>query len=222
MSEQRLQRKLVAWWALVGSLSVLLFVANESSDEPPDDDTLYQYETGLASIPYYLLLLGLVAWISGGLDRREAFGLRRPASWRRAAWLAVGVFVAMWVVAGVLDELLGAGEEQGLDPRQITTDDIPAFLLSALVLALIGPIVEELTFRGLGFHLLSQFGDWAAIVVTGLAFALAHGIVEGIPVFFVIGAALAFVRARTGSIYPAMVMHCVFNGIQLIVGAAAG
>jgi membrane protease YdiL (CAAX protease family) len=39
-------------------------------------------------------------------------------------------------------------------------------------------------------------------------------------VFFVIGAALAFVRSRTESIYPAMLMHGTFNAIQLIGGAA--
>jgi membrane protease YdiL (CAAX protease family) len=220
MSEQRLQRKLIGWWVLIGSVSVALFVAQETSDAPPADDTIYRYETSLLSAPYYVLILGLVLWIASGIDWREAFALRRPPSWKQAGLLTAGVFVAMWIVAGALDRVFGAGEEQGLDPRQITTGDIPPFVLSALALAVVGPIVEELTFRGLGFHLLSQFGDVAAIVVTSLAFALAHGIVEGIPVFFVIGAALAFVRSRTASIYPAMLMHGVFNGVQLIGGAA--
>jgi membrane protease YdiL (CAAX protease family) len=220
MSEQRLQRKLIGWWVLVGSLSVALFVAQETSDAPPADDTLYRYETAVVSAPYYLLMLAIVLWIASGLDRRGAFGLRRPDSWRRAGLLAAGIFVVMWVVAGALDQLFGAGEAQGLDPRQITLGDVPAFALSAVVLVGLGPIVEELTFRGLGFHLLSQFGHAAAIVVTSLAFALAHGIIEGIPVFFVIGAALGFVRSRTASIYPAMLMHGVFNAIQVALGAA--
>ncbi len=34
-----------------------------------------------------------------------------------------------------------------------------------------------------------------------------------------IGAALAFVRSRTGSIYPAMLMHGAFNGTQMLLGA---
>jgi membrane protease YdiL (CAAX protease family) len=219
MTEKVLHRKLVWWWVLVGSLSVLIFIGQETSDEPPPD-TLYQYTTALLNIPYYLLLLGLVLLIAVGLDRREAFALKRPESWRRAGLLALGVFVAMWITAAALEQFLRAGEEQGLDPRQITSGDVPPFLLSALVIAVLGPIVEELTFRGLGFYLLSQFGDLAAIVVTSFAFALAHGIVAGIPVFFVIGAALAFVRSRTGSIYPAMLMHGSFNAIQLIGGAA--
>lgn len=219
-NEQVLQRKLLYWWILVGGLSVLIFVSRETSDSRPSDETLYQYSTGVATTPYYLLLLSFVLLIARGLDLREAFALRRPASWRRAALLALGAFVVMWITAGALEQLFRAGEEQGLDPRQITTADVPPFLVSAIALALLGPVVEELTFRGLGFYLLSQFGALAAIVVTSLAFALAHGIVAGIPVFFVIGVGLAFVRSRTDSIYPAMIMHGVFNTIQLIGGAA--
>lgn len=214
-----MSRRLLGWWVLVGSLSLLLFVGQETADDPPDD-TLYRWDTGVLNIPFFLLILGLLLVIAAGIDRREAFGLTRPRSWPRAAGLIAALFIPMWVVAGVIDRLVGAGEEQGLDPRQITADDVAPFILNAFVLAGLGPIVEELTFRGLGFHLLSQFGDAAAIVVTSLAFALAHGIVEGIPVFFVIGAALGIVRSRTGSIYPAVLMHGIFNAIQLAGGAA--
>ncbi len=97
---------------------------------------------------------------------------------------------------------------------------VHAIALSALAVAVVAPIAEELTFRGLGVSLLSHLGSWVAIAVTGLAFALAHGIVEGIPVFFVIGAALAYLRVRTGSILPAILVHAVFNGVQLGIGVS--
>jgi membrane protease YdiL (CAAX protease family) len=126
----------------------------------------------------------------------------------------------MWVIAAILEQIFHAGEEQGLDPEQLTVDRVPPFLVNLALAAIVVPVVEELIYRGIGFTLLAQFGDIAAIVVTGIAFALAHGIVEGIPVFFVIGAALGIVRSRTGSIYPCMVMHGVFNGIQVVLGAA--
>jgi membrane protease YdiL (CAAX protease family) len=82
----------------------------------------------------------------------------------------------------------------------------------------VGPVVEELTFRGIGFFLLAQFGQVAAILVTAVAFALTHGILQGLPVFFIIGVALAFVRSRTDSIYPSIVMHAAFNTIGVIGG----
>jgi hypothetical protein len=217
--EQAIQRRLAFWWLLVGSLAVLSFSARAASDEDPAPDAFYQYETAGVGVVYYALLVGIAIAIGSGLGTRDAFGLRRPESWKRAALIALGAFVAMWLIAGSLDQIFGAGEEQGLDPPRITTPDVPPFLLNLAFIAVVVPVVEELVYRGLGFRLLMQLGAWAAILVTAFAFALAHGILEGIPVFFVIGVALGFVRNRTGSVYPAMLMHGTFNGMQAILGA---
>jgi membrane protease YdiL (CAAX protease family) len=220
MSEQRLQRKLIGWWLLVGSIAVLTFGGRAASDSEPARDTFYRYETAAFGVVLYLVLLSFALLIASGLDLREAFALRRPASWGRAALVALGAFVGMWIVAAILEQIFHAGEEQGLDPERLTVDRVPPFLVNLALAAIVVPVVEELIYRGIGFRLLAQFGDIAAIVVTAIAFALAHGIVEGVPVFFVIGAALGVVRSRTGSIYPAMLMHGVFNGIQVVLGAA--
>jgi uncharacterized protein len=220
VSEQRLQRKLLAWWILVGSIAVLTFGSRAASDSEPARDTFYRYDTAAFGLVLYVLLLSLVLLIAMGLDVRDALGLRRPASWRRAGLVTLGTFAAMWVIAAALEQIFHAGEEQGLDPERLTVDRVPPFVLNLLLAAIVVAVVEELIYRGIGFTLLAQFGDTAAIVVTAFAFALAHGIVEGVPVFFVIGAALGFVRSRTGSIYPAMVMHGAFNGMQVVLGAA--
>ena len=220
MSERVMQRKLLWWWVLVGAIAVFSFAGQAASDNGPDREVFYRYETVAVGVVLYLLLLSFALLIAAGLDVRDAFALRRPASWRRATVIAVGSFFAMWLAAGVLEQIFHAGEEQGLDPRQLSVDVLPAFLLNLVLAAVIVPVVEELLYRGIGFTLLVQFGDLAAIAVTAFAFALAHGIVDGIPVFFAIGAALAFVRSRTKSIYPCMLMHGAFNGIQVILGAA--
>jgi uncharacterized protein len=220
MSERAMQRRLIWWWVLVGSIAVFSFAGRAASDDAPDNEAFYRYDTVAVGLVLYLLLFSFALLIATGLDLREAFALRRPASWGRAALTALGAFVAMWVLAAILEQLFHAGEEQGLDPKQLSTDLLPPFLLNLVLAAVIVPVVEELIYRGLGFTLLAQFGDLAAIFMTAIAFALAHGIVEGIPVFFVIGAALAFVRSRTNSIYPSMIMHGTFNGIQVILAAA--
>jgi membrane protease YdiL (CAAX protease family) len=213
----RVQRRLLAWWALVGTLSVLAFSASAAGSEPVQD-ALYRYETAIVGLFFYLLVLGVILWISAGFDRRHAFALRRPSSWSRAIWISLGLLVVLLVVAAALEPIFGAGEEQGLDPTGWDPDRAPAFVLNFILTAIIAPIVEELMFRGLGFFLLEQFGQLAAIVVTAIAFALTHGIIEGLPVFFVIGVGLAFMRSRTNSIYPPILMHAGFNGIGVIAG----
>jgi membrane protease YdiL (CAAX protease family) len=217
IDERRLQRKLIAWWALVGVLAVLGFSA-QAADEEPAQDVLYRYSTFVFGSFFYLLVLAVVLLIASGIDRREAFALRRPSSWGLAAGLAVGLLVSLLIVASVLEPVLGAGDEQGLDPTGWDSDRAFAFALNAFVTAVLGPIVEEALFRGIGFYLLAQFGQVAAIVVTAIAFALTHGILVGLPIFFIIGVGLGFIRSRTGSIYPPVLLHAGFNGIALIGG----
>jgi uncharacterized protein len=217
MSERRLQRKLIAWWALVGTLAVLGFAA-QAADEEPVQDVLYRYSTFVFGSLFYLLVLAVILLIAAGIKWREAFALRRPTSWRLAAGLAVGLLISLLIVASLLEPLLGAGEEQGLDPTGWDSDRAPAFVLNAFVTAVLGPIVEELLFRGIGFYLLAQFGQVAAVVVTAIAFALTHGILVGLPIFFIIGVGLGFMRSRTGSIYPPILLHAGFNTIALIGG----
>ena len=220
MNERVLQRKLVWWWVLVGAIAVFSFAGQATSDDTPNREAFYRYDTVVVGTILYLLLVSFALLIATGLNLRDAFVLRRPASWRRAALIALGAFVTMWIVAGILEQIFHAGEEQGLDPRQLSVDVLPPFLLNLVLAAIFVPVVEELIYRGIGFTLLVQFGDLAAIALTAFMFALAHGILDGIPVFFVIGTALAFVRSRTKSIYPCMLMHGLFNGVQVILGAA--
>lgn len=218
LSERGLQRRLVGWWVLVGLLTLVNFSSNFASNEEPPDDFLYRYETAIVGGLFYLLILAIVLIIASGLDPREAFALRRPTSWGTAIGLSLGLLVVMLIVAALLEPVFGAGEEQGLDPPGWISDRAPAFVLNALVAAVVAPVVEELLFRGVGFYLLAQFGQLAAILITGITFALVHGIVEGLPIFFIIGIGLAFIRSRTTSIYPALLMHAGFNGIGVIVG----
>ena len=78
------------------------------------------------------------------------------------------------------------------------------------------PFVEELAYRGLGFSLLRRFGRWQAILLVGLLFGLAHGLIESLPVIVAFGCVLAWIRARTGSVVPGMVLHGAFNLVALI------
>jgi uncharacterized protein len=218
--EPLLRRKLTAWWVLVGGLIVLAFMSVASADEEQNRaDLVYDYSFGAVGILVYGLIIGVVLLIARGLDFRETFALRSPSSWRTAGALTAGLLVAVWVVAIVLEAIFHAGEEQGLDPSGWQSDRVGAFVLTALAIGVVGPIAEELTFRGLGYYLLStQIGAWAAVGITAVVFALAHGILVGLPVFFVIGVGLAFLRLRTNSIIPAILVHMAFNSLQLVVG----
>jgi membrane protease YdiL (CAAX protease family) len=126
------------------------------------------------------------------------------------------VLVAIYAVAAALEPFLNPGKEQGLTPDDWRSGHTGAFVLNFVVIAGLAPIVEELTFRGLGFSLVAErFGPQAAILVTGLAFGLVHGLVEALPILAAFGVGLAVIRHRTGSVYPAILLHAIFNSIAL-------
>ncbi len=95
------------------------------------------------------------------------------------------------------------------------------FLANALVVVLVAPFVEELLYRGLGMSLLLPFvGPLFSIAVTGVAFGLAHGLVLGLPVLSIFGFTLGWLRWKTGSVYPGIVVHGIFNAAALVAAVA--
>jgi membrane protease YdiL (CAAX protease family) len=126
------------------------------------------------------------------------------------------------LVAAILQAAgLDAGKEQGLVPDAWDASRAAPFIANFAVVAGVAPVVEELLFRGLGFAVVQQLAgvSWA-IVVTGVAFGLSHGLVEALPILALFGVVLAWLRARTGSVYPPMVLHAVFNAAALIAGVS--
>ena len=210
--------KLAGWLALVGSLAALNYASRFSSGKPPAD-SLYRYDTALSGLVFYALTLGLVLWIARGLTRTE-LGLRAPDSWPRALGFALGMLVALLIAETLLETLLHGAREQGLEPAHWDSSRAVQFGLNAAVVVIAAPIVEELTFRGVGFRLLAPLGSVVAVLGTAVAFAADHGLVEGFPALLLFGVAVALVRLRTGSLYPGMLMHASFNAFALVVAVA--
>jgi membrane protease YdiL (CAAX protease family) len=211
--------RLAAWLTLVGLISLLNFVGNAESGPP--EDFVYQWSSAISEVIYAVVLLAIIVAIAGRRDLRGMFALHRPRSWWRALGLGALLIVGTYVFVGLLSPLLQPGEEQGLTPEGWDSDRAPQFAANFVVIAALVPIVEELTFRGVGYTLLRRFGTWTAIAAVGVIFALVHGIPEGIPVFTLFGGGLAYIRARFGSVYPGMVVHGVFNAIALVAGVVS-
>jgi membrane protease YdiL (CAAX protease family) len=207
--------RLVAWGALVGLLAAASYGARLSSVGTPDD-VLYLWSTFAGALIQYGIMFVLILVIAHGLDRL-LLGLETPAARRRAAGLAFLALVAIVAATAALSPFLDAGDEQGLVPDAWDSSRAVPFLANAAVVTIAAPFVEELLFRGLGFGLLTQFvGPWSAILVTGVAFGLAHGLVLGLPVLSIFGISLGWLRWQTGSVYPGMIVHGLFNALALV------
>jgi membrane protease YdiL (CAAX protease family) len=207
--------RLLAWLALAGTLSVLNYASRATS--APPRNAVYHYSLAVGGLIQYGVILGLVLVIAGTERRRELLALRAPRSWGAAARQLAVVLIGIYLLSYVFSFFLNPGREQGLSPSGWDSDRAGAFAASFVVLAVVGPIVEELQFRGLGYSLLAGYGSTIAIVVVGVTFGLAHGLVQGLPILIAFGAGLAWVRSQADSVYPCIAAHMAFNSIALVV-----
>jgi len=206
--------KLYGWIAFVAIFAAISY-ASRFSGETPDDDILYTWSAAIYGAVELGIICAIALLIARGRPAGEYLGLRRPTSWGTAAGLGLLVVIAVVAIAAVLAPLLHPGEEQGLVPDDWRPDRAAPFAANFVVVALLAPVVEELMYRGIGYRLLEPLGRWSAVVLVGIAFGLAHGLVGGLPILAAFGVGLAYLRSRTRSVYPGIILHGAFNSIVL-------
>lgn len=205
--------RLAAWLVLVGLLIALAYGSRAASGKP-SPQVLYEWSTAVDGLVQDAVLLVLVLLIAG-FDR-QLLALRRPRSWPAALKLLGGALVAIYVVEIVYTAVVHPGNEQGLTPSHWEPSHAAAYVVNGLVICLWVPFVEELTYRGLGYSLLAPLGQVPAIFTVGILFGLSHGLLLTLPVIATFGCVLAYVRAKTDSVVPGMLLHGTFNLIALI------
>lgn len=160
---------------------------------------------------------------------------------RRAGWAALGLRDTGWVsfalvpplfvlellalamVNGLVGALAGGFENPQVNAitggRAISPVELA--MLLALVAGVV-PIAEELFFRGMLYPLLrSRMGALPAIVLNAAIFSAAHVFPLLLPGLFVVGLFLAYLRERSGSIWPSVCLHALQNSLAMVSIAVA-
>jgi membrane protease YdiL (CAAX protease family) len=217
--------RLFCWIFFVGLIALINYASRfigsgNGSGATHKSNTVYLYSTFVGGTIVYAVWLGIVLLIV--IDRFDLLALRHPRTgWPRALGLAAAAVVAVFVVEALVSLLplpQSPGKEQGLAPTHWEPAHAGAFAANLVLFALIAPFVEELTFRGAGQSLIGQYlSRVPTILLVGLSFGLAHGLVEALLVLVPFGIALAVVRDRTDSVYPGMLVHGLFNGTALVL-----
>jgi len=143
--------------------------------------------------------------------------------WRSLAWVRPDLGLAVFAAAGPLLAigivLLGLAlrtPEIDMPMKDLLQDRSSVFLVGAFAVTL-GPLCEELVFRGFFFPLLARtFGAVIGIVLTALPFAVLHGPQYAwswrhVLLITLAGTAFGWVRHKTGSTAAAAVMHATYN-----------
>lgn len=204
------------------------------SSEPVPDTApqVNQYKLRLVGIA-----LSQIIWLSASLlvaARTFRFGLRRGMGLDMRHWIfdtARGLLGFM-AVFSVCYALLAVGEYllktfTHISPRQHELlqmlSQLPSgwLVLAIFMATVLAPIVEEVFCRGLVQSMLRAHtgSPWGAILISGAFFALLH--VNSEPqatlALFALAVVLGYNYERCGRLYPAILIHAVFNGVNIIL-----
>lgn len=218
-------------WALVRGLQIGLQGGAQGADALQH----LGQPSGLAQLGMALFSTGIAALAVYWL-RRRASAEERAASWRAArrpstwAW-GLGIGLGVFAISCALDWI---GQQLGIEPSPSNVEMIQdamrsQFALTLLFAVVLAPAYEELLFRRVLF---GRF--WAAglpglgLVLSSLAFALMHelpGLSGNGPgaigllwlTYACMGAAMAWVYRRTGTLWAAIAAHGINNLIACLL-----
>ncbi|MDF2733824.1 MAG: hypothetical protein K0S97_447 [Chloroflexota bacterium] len=192
----------------------------------------------------FMALHLLLAWDGGRVVKAVLPGVDAwlgPVDWAIYAGFAVGAAVATKAGTGIGSRptkgwarlslpLLAAGTPFLLFGFNLDSGSVIPLLVVGVPLVALN---EELFFRGVLLDLLKPFGWRRAVLWSSIAFGASHlvNIVAGAyPPFIAMqvaattagGVALAAIRIRTGSLWPALVIHLVIDliAVSTLTGAA--
>jgi uncharacterized protein len=136
------------------------------------------------------------------------------------ALLALALGAVTLLILGLLQSVLPMPKDTPFDHLFDRPRD--AFLL-ALLAVTVGPLMEELFFRGFLYPVLERrIGAAWAIVLTALPFGLLHLQQYGWAwaagfVIFLVGVVCGAVRAATKSVASSFLVHVGYNGAQMVI-----
>lgn len=181
--------------------------------QSPWTDVLVQYVLvlGIAHIPAYLILCLLpkdrspLRKLSG-----EDFVICAVAS------LGVGYLLnfAGIFINGYIAQYTGKDPMEMNPVLEMAMDFTPSMLIYACV---VGPIMEELMFRGFLLKRARLFGDRTAVVYTAVMFGLMHGNISQFLYATAIGLIFGYVAVKTNSIRYTIPLHMVVNSFSTMV-----
>lgn len=163
-------------------------------------------------------LVLVLAVLSPRLLRTDLRGLGFRAPSRGEVRFALSAGLGLWL-ASILANLISISIF-GPNPQPLVVSfsahrGTLAIVLDLLTGAVVAPLSEETLYRGIVFAGLAQRVPFLpAALISGLLFAIPHGIGVLAPIL-VLGTGLAWIYARTGTLWAPILAHSLVNAISL-------
>ena len=195
---------------------------------PPLDRTLPAMSPVVGALFNLVVAAGFVWWFvlrprARGERRRLATFRIRPVPPAVARWVPLAAAAMIGVVLSSLVLLPRVMQVPKNDATFLEAYLRKPFAPIALLLlvAVVAPLLEEFLFRGwIQRSLERRTLPWRAILITAVAFGVAHGDAFGLPLRVVFGVASGYAAFTTRSIWPSVVLHGAYNGSLVILSGA--
>lgn len=127
--------------------------------------------------------------------------------------MGIGLTIAGSLIGNMLSAIIDliTGLKTSNAVSDMVTDTNPLIILFFVVI--MAPIVEEFLCRKLIIDHTLKYGEWTAILLSGLIFALIHGNFFQFFYAFALGALMAFIYIRTGRLRYTIIFHMIINTI---------
>ncbi|MEV6984214.1 type II CAAX endopeptidase family protein [Sphaerisporangium sp. NPDC051017] len=146
------------------------------------------------------------------------FGMRRvhPGWLLAAIAIALACFALSWPISAIVDPFFPGSEAVQEPYREAARSGVLSLVATVALGGVLTPIGEEALFRGVLANFLFRWGPWIGVIVSAAIFGVAHGINSIMPIAFFVGLAAGLVLRLSGSIWPAMVVHMVYNSAGML------
>jgi len=169
----------------------------------------------------FLLTALLVAGVGDGIPAAlSRLGMRRfrlsALGWMLLAYVGYVAAVATYAAVFGAPDQQDIARDLGLDSGTV------AAVFSVLLIAGLAPIAEELFFRGMLFGgLRVRLPFFVAALISAAIFGSLHLATgaSAVPPLILFGFALAWLYERTGSLWPAIILHAINNSLALALSA---
>jgi hypothetical protein len=238
---------LIAFQLLASIIAVILILPTLTSDFSDRDAVMAAFEqninlTLVANSIGQFFVIGLASYMLTNLHairgrRHQFLRLQITPKLLRITGVSVLLLVSSWGVVSLLGWLnynifewlisvfpsLSFFKDLQTQMAEMITGFIKtenSMWLGLVYIALVPAIFEEIMFRGYIMRALEKsWGIWVAIIVSGIMFGGYHIQPSNFLPLSFLGILFAYVTYVSQSLYPAMLLHFINNGSQVVYGS---
>lgn len=176
--------------------------------------TAESIDPGNGTVLAIMMLLGMLPvalylWKAGYINKEKE-------AWSPVSTGYIFLAILIYVAAVILIDFILSFMQWLPDLMESQFDALQSGWLGILCIAVIGPVFEELFFRGaIARSLLADYSPTKAIVLSALIFGVVHMNPIQIVSAFLIGLLLGWMYYKTASLIPCILIHVLNNSLSV-------